>query len=162
MHEVIEDELDDITQPIMLFTPPNKRDPMELVNYETTPAENHQDNVSFPLHCTRPYLLHSTLIDALFATYEPPLYPHVDTSNDNGLASMADHPEVRFKAADYVLFGVYQGWVHQNSLNHLDGRIKKDSKWQDMWIKMSVCQPNAMTYHLVESGIFCLNPRSGS
>ena len=53
---------------------------------------------------------------------------------------MSDHPEVRLKAADYALFGVYQDWVHQNPRNHLDDVIKEDSKWQDMLVKLA-CFP---------------------
>ena len=28
------------------------------------------------------------------------------------------------------MFGVYQGWVHQNTGIHLDVRIDEDGKWQ--------------------------------
>ena len=39
-----------------------------------------------------------------------------------------------------MLFGVYQGWVHKNIVNHLDGGITEDGKWQGRWEKL-VCLP---------------------
>ena len=52
--------------------------------------------------------------------------PRIDTGDTARLVSMVDHPEVHLKTADDALFGVYQDWVHQNIVNHLDGVIKED------------------------------------
>ena len=41
---------------------------------------------------------------------------------------MVDLPKVRLKVSDDALYGVYQDWVQQNPVNHLDGGIKENSK----------------------------------
>ena len=46
---------------------------------------------------------------ALVTTDKNPLRPRVEAGDAVRLESMADHPEVRLKAADDALFGVYQG-----------------------------------------------------
>ena len=45
--------------------------------------------------------------------------------------------ESKTRAVTYV---IYQGWVHQNPGDHLDGRIAEDSKWKAQWEKL-VCMP---------------------
>ena len=55
-------------------------------------------------------------------------------------AQYGDFPDVRLVGSDYMLYGVYQDLVHQNSGDHLDGVIAEDSKWQDRWKKL-VCMP---------------------
>ena len=77
---------------------------------------------------------------ALVTTDKNPLRPRVEAGDAIRLESMADHPEVRLKAAGDALFGVYQGWVHQNTRNNLDGGIKEDGKWKERWRKL-VCLP---------------------
>ena len=61
------------------------------------------------------------------------------------------YPEVRLKEAGDALFSFYQDWVHHNPGYHMDGGINMDGKWQDRWSKLFFCQPNAMTYGLVNS-----------
>ena len=39
-----------------------------------------------------------------------------------------------------MLYGIYQDWVHQNPVEHLDVGIAEDSKWQERWEKL-VCMP---------------------
>ena len=39
-----------------------------------------------------------------------------------------------------MLYGIYQDWVHQNPVEHLDVGIAEDSKWQERWEKL-VCIP---------------------
>ena len=53
---------------------------------------------------------------------------------------MGDLPDVRLLGNDYMLYGVYQDWVHQNTGKHLNGEIVGDSKWQEQWEKL-VCMP---------------------
>ena len=77
------------------------------------------------------------MIDASVNTDEPPLRLRVDVARQ---AITEDHPEVRLKAAENAIFSISQGWVHQNTGNHLDGRIKEDGKWQDRRRKL-VCLP---------------------
>ena len=74
---------------------------------------------------------------ALVTTDKNPLRPRVDVTRQ---AITEDHPEVRLKAAENAIFSISQGWVHQNTGNHLDGRIKEDGKWQDRRRKL-VCFP---------------------
>ena len=136
MHGVAEVDIYEITQPTELFSHPNKLNPMDLANNKTTPAENHQDNGTSPPHGTQPSSLHSPLIDSLVALDEPPLRPCAEAVNAARLANTSYHPEVRPNSDDDALFGVYQNFLRQNSGNHLYGRIKDDSKWQDRWIKL--------------------------
>ena len=108
MHKVAEVDLKEITQPIELFTQPNKLDPMELADDETFPAENHQDNDNMSSHVTQPSLLYSPLKDSL-VTLEPlPLHPCVDSGDIIRLASTSDQPKVGCKSDGNALFGVYQ------------------------------------------------------
>ena len=51
---------------------------------------------------------------------------------------MGDLLDVRILGSDYMLFEVYQDWVHQNPGNHLDGGITEDDKWQARY-KTIVC-----------------------
>ena len=44
MHKVAKVELEDINQPTELSAQPDKLDPTDLADDETTPAKNHQDN----------------------------------------------------------------------------------------------------------------------
>ena len=52
MHEVAEDNIDDITQPTYLFTQPDNLDPTELAEDGTTLDEKHQYNGASPQHVT--------------------------------------------------------------------------------------------------------------
>ena len=44
-------------------------------------------------------------------------------------AQEGDLSYVCLLSAEYMLYGVYQNWVHQNLGDHLDGGIAEDSKW---------------------------------
>ena len=39
-------------------------------------------------------------------------------------------PDVRLLGTNYMLYGFYQDWVHQNPGDHSDGGIAEDSKWK--------------------------------
>ena len=65
MHEVAEDNIDDIAQPTYLFTQPDELDPKELANDGTTMDENHQYNGASPRNVTQPSLSKSPLTYAL-------------------------------------------------------------------------------------------------
>ena len=162
MHEVAEDNIDDITQPTYLFTQPDKLDPTELAEDGTTLDENHQYNGASPRHVTQPSLSNLPLTYTSVATDEPLPRLCVQDSDATRLSRMEDLPEVRLKGADYEFYGVYQHWLHQDPGNNLDGGIKEDVKWKSRWEKLSFYQPNAMMHRLFELGIFRLNPCSGA
>ena len=44
-----------------------------------------------------------------------------------------DLPDIHLLGADYILYGLYQDWVHQNPGDHLDVGVVEDSKWQERW-----------------------------
>ena len=106
MHKVAEVNLEEITQPTELFNQPDDLNPTEIAGIEITPDENHQENGASPSHITQPSSPHSPLTDASVAPYEHLLRPCIDVKNIICPESMADHPEVIFKADNYALYGV--------------------------------------------------------
>ena len=100
----------------------------ELADADTEPPKNLQYNSATPLVSTHPYLLHSPQEDTLFASAEPPPFPHVKSIDAALQARAGDLTDVRLLGSNYMLYGVYQDWVHQNPVEHLDGRITEDSK----------------------------------
>ena len=61
-------------------------------------------------------------------------------------AQEGEHLYIRLLAADYMLYGVYQDWFHQNPGDHLDREIAEYSKWKAQWKNSFVCQPNSTTH----------------
>ena len=123
MYEVAEVNIEDFSQPTELFTQPDKVDPTEIANDDTTPAETYQDNGTMPTHGTQPSSPHSPLTYASVDLEPPLLRPCVDDGAVACLASTTELPKVRLKAANDVLFSVYQDWLHHNPVTHLDGGI---------------------------------------
>ena len=136
----------------MLFSRIDKLKIPELDDTNTDPPENHQDNGSTLPVNTQPSLPHSPLEDASVASAAPPPRQRVEVANAALQAREGDLLDVRLIGTNYMLYGVYQDWVHQNPGDHLDGGIAEDSKWQAWWRKMFVCRPNAMTHLLGKSG----------
>ena len=95
---------------------------------------------------TQPYPPYSTLEDAAVALAASPPHPCVEVGNAALQAQEGDLPDVRLLGADYMLYGLYQDWVHKNIGENLDGGIAEDSKWQARWKNLFVCRPNAITY----------------
>ena len=52
---------------------------------------------------------------------------------DDAKTNPAKKIHARLLGANYMLYGVYQDWVHQNPGEHLDEGIAEDSKWQVRW-----------------------------
>ena len=102
----------------------------ELDNAETNPPENHQDNGATPPVNTKPYPPHSPLEYSSVAPTAPPSCPRVKASNATLQSQEGYFPDVWLLGANYMLYGVYQNWVHQNPGDHLNEGIAEDSKWQ--------------------------------
>ena len=64
------------------------------------------------------------------ASAAPLTRPRVEASNTSLQGQEGDLPDFCLLGADYMLYGVYQDWVHQNTGYHLDGGISEDSKWK--------------------------------
>ena len=141
MHEVSEGKLVKLIQPTVLFSCIDELELPELENFETDPSENQQDNGATPPVNTQPSPPHSPLEDASLAPSAPLPRPRVKAGNAALQAQEGDLPDVRLPGTDYILYGVYQYWVHQNPRDHLDGGIAEDSKWQARWKKLFVCRP---------------------
>ena len=133
MHEVTEGEHNAITRPTMLFSHTDKLGIQELVDAETNLLENHQDNGTTPPVNTQPSPPHSSPEDTSVASADPPPRPRVEAGDAALQAREGDLPDIRLHGAVYMLYGVYQDWVHQNLGYHLDGGIAEDSKWQARW-----------------------------
>ena len=107
-----------------------------LANAKTDSPGNYQYNgATLPVN-TQPSLPYSPLEDTLVASAVPPPRPRVEADNSDLQARDGDLPDVCLLGADYMLYGVYQNWVHQNLGYHLDGVIAEDSKWQARWEKL--------------------------
>ena len=75
---------------------------------------------------TQPPFQYSLLVDA---PDSPPQRLHKDASDITQLSSEGDLPGYHLTATDENLFSVYQDWVHQNPVTHLDDGIEEDGKW---------------------------------
>ena len=117
----------------------------ELANTETDPPQNPQDNGAMPPVSTQQYPPHSPLEDTLVTSAEPLPRPHVKSGDAALQARAGDLLYVCLLGANYMLYGVYQGWVTQNTGEHLDGGIKEDSKWQAKCKKI-FCMPTQLYY----------------
>ena len=150
-HEVSEGDLDAIARPTVLFSHTDKLKIPELDNSETDPPENHQDNgATLPVN-TQPSPPHSPLEDTLVAFVEPPPRPHVEARDAALQAREGELLDFRLLGANYMLYGVYQYWVHQNPGNYLDRRSAEDIKWQAQWKNLFVCLPKSTTHLLGKS-----------
>ena len=78
MYQVLEGDLDPISQPTVILSHTNDLKIKELTNTETDPPYNHQDNGSTPPVNTQPSPLHSLPEDALFISAKPPPHPRIE------------------------------------------------------------------------------------
>ena len=74
------------------------------------------------------------------ASAAPPPCPRVEAVDAALKSREGDLPDVRLLGANYMIYGDYQDWVHQNPGDHLGGGIEEDSKWKAWWKKL-VCMP---------------------
>ena len=126
---------------------------VELWNFKLVNAgEKHRDNGATPPVNTQTSPPHSPLEYTLVASAAPPPFSCVEAINSALHAQEGDLPDVRLISAYYMLYAVYQDWVHQNPGDHLDGGIAEYSKWQARWENLYVCQTNAMTHFFGKSG----------
>ena len=112
----------------MLFSFTNELKILELVDAETDPTENLQDNSATPPVGTEPALPHSPLEETLVASTEPPSFPRVEDGDAALQAYAGDLLDVRLLGADDMLFRLYQYWVQQNLGEYFDGRNAEDGK----------------------------------
>ena len=140
MHKVLEVDINAITRPTVLFSYTGELKIMELANAENEPPENHQDNGVTPPVNTQPYPPQSPPEDTSVASAKPPPRPCIKAGDVALQAREGDLPDVCLLGTDYIFYGVYQDWVHQNPGDHLNGVIAEDSKWQARWEKL-VCMP---------------------
>ena len=130
MYNVSEGDIDAITQPTVILSHTNDLKIKELTNTETDPPYNHQDNGSTPPVSTQTSLPQSPPEEILVASAKPLQRPHVEDGDAALQDRNGDLPYVRLLGADYMLYSVYQDWVHQNTGDHLDGGIMEEIKWQ--------------------------------
>ena len=154
MYQVLEGDLDPISQPTVILSHTNDLKIKELTNTETDPPYNHQDNGSTPPVSTQTSLPQSPPEEILVASAKPLQRPHVEDGDAALQDRNGDLPYVRLLGADYMLYSVYQDWVHQNTGDHLDGGIMEEIKWQSQRKNLYVCRPNATTCLPGKSGIY--------
>ena len=68
--------------------------------------------------------------DALEAPSVTPPLPQIEAGDAALQAQEGYLPDVRLIGTNYMLYGVYRDWVHQNTGDHLYGGNAQDSKWQ--------------------------------
>ena len=76
----------------------------------------------------------------MVALDDTPPHPRFEAGDSNLQAREGDLPDVRLLGSNFMLYGVYQDWVHQNPGDKLDGGIAEISKWQAHWEKI-ICIP---------------------
>ena len=135
----------------MFLTHTNELKILEFSDADINPTKNYQYNGSTPPLVTHPYPLYSPLEDTSVAPDEPPPGPHIEAGDSAIQVCTGDLPYVHLLGAEYMIFGFYHVWLHQKPGNHLDGGITEDGKWQACWKNLSLCKPNAMTYHIEKS-----------
>ena len=107
----------------MIFEHTNELKISDISNADTNQTENHQDKGATPPLGTHPSLINLPLEDTLVALSKTLSRPRVNAGEANLQLRAGDLPDVRFLGSNYILFGVYQDWVHQNPGIHLDGGI---------------------------------------
>ena len=128
MHEILEGDINDIFQTTVLLSHTNMLEIPGLADAKTDPPEKLQDYGATPPINTQISPPHSPPEDALVTSANHPPCPRVTTRDAALQAHAGDPPDVRLLGADYILYGVYQDWVHQNPVEHLDGGIAEDIK----------------------------------
>ena len=140
MHKVVEGKLIKLAQLTVFSSHTDEHEPLDLDDADTNPTENHQDNGATPTVNTQPYPPHSPLEDVLVTSATPLPRPRVKAGNADLQGREGDLPDARLLGSDYMLYGVYHNWAHQNPGDQLDGGILEDSNWQARWEKL-VCMP---------------------
>ena len=131
--EVSEGNIDAIARPTMIFSHTGELEIPELAKAETGLPQNLPYNgAKLPVN-THPFLPHSSPVDTLVALSESASCPHVEAGDAALQARAGDLPDVRLLGANYMLYEVYQDWLHQNTEENLDGGISEDSKCQARW-----------------------------
>ena len=120
MNKVGEGKLVEISRSTVIFSCIDELEILELNYDETNPPENPQDNGATPPVNTQPSPPHSTLEDASMTSAVPPPRPRVEAGNTSLQVQEGDLPDLRLLGTDYMLYGVYQDWVHKNPGDHLD------------------------------------------
>ena len=130
MQEVAEGELDTTARPTVLFSHTDELEIQELAVAKTNPHENRQDDGAMTPVNTQFSPTHSSPEDTLVFSTKPPPCPRIKAGDAALQARKGDLPDVRLLVTDYILYGVYQDWVHQNPGDHLDGGTTEYSKWK--------------------------------
>ena len=107
----------------MIFSHTDELEIPKLANAKTDPAKNIQGNGAMPLVVTHPSSSLSPLEDTLVALAKPPPCPRVESIDAALQERTGDLPNVCLLGADYMIYGFYHDWMHQNPGEHFDGRI---------------------------------------
>ena len=120
MHNIAKGELVKLAQPTVFYSRINEIEIPEISNAKTDPTENHQDNGSMPTFNSYPSPSHSSPEDTLVAYATPTQRPSIEVGNAALQAQEGDLLDVRLLGANYMIYVIYQDWVHQNPRDHLD------------------------------------------
>ena len=108
MHEVSEGDMDAIVRPT------NEFEITELAVAETELPQNLQYNgATLPVRTQTPPP-HSPPEDTSVSSAKPPPCPRFKDRYAAPQACAGDLPDVCLLGANYMIYGVYQDWLHQN------------------------------------------------
>ena len=133
MYEVSEEDIDAIARPTAIFYHTNELKITKLADAKTDQPKKHQENGTTLSVDTHPSPPHSPPEYTSVASAEPLPCPRIKAGDAALQVREGDLLDVRLLGADYMLYGVYQDWVHQNIGDHLDGGTAEDIKWQARW-----------------------------
>ena len=128
MHKVAEGEIFGLARPTVIFSRIDELEIPELNDAETDPPENHQENgATLPVNTwlSPPY---SPPEENSVESAATPPSPCVEAGDAALKAREGGLPDVQLLGSDYMLYGVYQDWVHRNPGYHLDEGKAEDSK----------------------------------
>ena len=120
MHEASEGVINAIVQPAVIFSHTNELKIPELADAETDPIKNLKENGATPPVGTHPSLPHPPLEYILVSLAEPPPCPCFEDGDAYLQERAEDFLDVRLLGSDYMLYGIYNDWVHQNPSEHLN------------------------------------------
>ena len=129
IHEVVQEYIEELHNPRVIFNQDNELDPAKLVEEEANQAETPLYNGGTPPLLNRSTSQSLPLIDSPNAPDSHPPGVCKDMNDAAYLESVGDFTSESLTDANDKILGVYQDWVHQNIGMHLDGGIEEDSKW---------------------------------
>ena len=138
IHDISNKVLANFKSPRDLLTLVHKLNPVELRGGEATLTKTPLGYVKTLQIHTQPSSQSSPFVKVPQAPDSPPPIFRKNKTKTTCISSKIDLTKDRLTASDDMLFGINEGWVHQNPGTHLDGVIEEDCKWQKEMVKSNL------------------------